>query len=51
MKPLKRGRCGSNAYAPKALEHHASERDESSGLPKGSFEEHVFVTANLGGAK
>jgi len=29
IKPLKRGRCGSNAYAPKALKHHKPERDSS----------------------
>jgi len=27
MKPLKRGRVGRDAYAPKAPEHHSSERD------------------------
>jgi len=29
MKPLKRGRCGSNASAPKALKHHRPGRDSS----------------------
>jgi len=29
MKPLKRGRCGSDASAPKALKHHTPERDSS----------------------
>jgi hypothetical protein len=27
IKPLKRGRCGSDASAPKALKHHKPERD------------------------
>jgi hypothetical protein len=37
IKPLKRGRFGSNAYSAESAQHQRPERD----APSGSFEEHV----------
>jgi hypothetical protein len=48
IKPLKRGRCGSDASAPKALKHHEAREGR---ITSGSFEERVVGLPISGGAQ